>query len=135
MFIKLVKKDIESAAIGQIERISGEDVKRCYQCGNCSAGCPVAYAMDLSPTQMIRMLQLGRVEEAKNADSIWLCMGCLQCYSRCPKSLSAANIFEALRQTQLRSGRSNKEAEEMPLSFLKAAPEQALVCGFRKLVS
>ncbi|MBI5559666.1 MAG: 4Fe-4S dicluster domain-containing protein [Deltaproteobacteria bacterium] len=134
MNIKLVKEDIESALIRQLERISGEDVKKCYQCGNCSAGCPVAYAMDVPPAQMIRFLQLGRGGEAFGAGSMWLCVGCLQCYSRCPKNVSAASLFEALRQMRLRSGGGHEEVREIPLPFLKGAPQQALVCGFRKLV-
>jgi len=94
----------------------------------------VSYAMDLPPTRMIRALQLGRFDEAASAESMWICVGCLQCYSRCPQGVSAANIFEALRQLSLRSGRDKKEIKDIPIEFLKKAPQQAIVCGFRKFV-
>ncbi|MBI5599713.1 MAG: 4Fe-4S dicluster domain-containing protein [Deltaproteobacteria bacterium] len=135
MQIKLEKKDIESALIRQIERVSGEDLKKCYQCGNCSAGCPVSYAMDTPPTRMIRLLQLGKADDVMGGDAMWLCLGCLQCYSRCPKGVSAANLFEALRQMRLRSGIDHRPIMDVPAEFLKNAPQQAIVCGFRKLVS
>ena len=28
---------------------SGQPVQKCYQCGKCTAGCPVAFAMDYTP--------------------------------------------------------------------------------------
>ena len=104
MKIKLSKEDIDSALIRQLERMSGEDFKKCYQCGNCSGGCPVSYAMDVPPSQIIRFLQLGRVDKIAEANSMWVCVGCLQCYSRCPKGVSVANTLEAMRQLSLRKG-------------------------------
>jgi len=134
MNIKLENSSLKSPVVELIERISGELVSNCYQCGNCTGGCPVAYAMDIAPTQMIRMLQLGRVSEVLEAESQWICVSCLQCYSRCPKGVSAASLFEAVRQINLRSGRNHAEISGLAASFLKDAPQQALVCGFRKLV-
>lgn len=135
MKIKLANEDIQSAKVRRLERISGEDVKMCYQCGNCSAGCPVSYAMELPPTKLMRFLQLGKIEEVQNANSMWLCVGCLQCYSRCPKGVSVAAILEGMRQNALRKGNDRTEVQELPFPFLKKAPQQALVCGFRKFVS
>lgn len=135
MLFKLRKEDIDNATIRQLERMSGEDVRLCYQCGNCSGGCPVSYEMDVTPSQMIRLLQIGDYEAVLSAKSMWSCVGCLQCYSRCPKSVSAAGLFEGLRQLTLRKGEDHAKIEDMDMPLLKKAPQQALVCGFRKLVS
>lgn len=135
MKITLANEDVQSPKVRRLERISGEDVKKCYQCGNCSAGCPVSYAMELPPTKLMRYLQLGRMEDVQNANSMWLCVGCLQCYSRCPKGVSVAAILEGLRQNSLRKGTDRTEVGELPFPFLKKAPQQAIVCGFRKFVS
>ncbi|MFQ5736823.1 MAG: 4Fe-4S dicluster domain-containing protein [Thermodesulfobacteriota bacterium] len=135
MKIKLASEDINSAVIKRIERVSGEDLKMCYQCGNCSGGCPVSYEMELAPSQVMRMLQLGRVDDVAAANSMWICVGCLQCYSRCPKGVSVAAILEAMRQTTLRKGEDHDRIKDVPFPFLKEAPQQAIVCGFRKFVS
>ncbi len=135
MKIKLGQEDIDSALIQQIERMSGETIKRCYQCGNCSGGCPVSYAMDIPPSQIMRFLQLGRVEDVMAANSMWTCVGCLQCFSRCPQSVSVANTLEGLRQLVLRKGVDHDRIEDLPLPLLKNAPQQAIVCGFRKFIS
>jgi heterodisulfide reductase subunit C len=132
--IKLSNGDIQSTEVRRLERISGEDVKRCYQCGNCSGGCPVSYAMEIPPTKVMRFLQLGNIEDVRNANSMWLCVGCLQCYSRCPQGVSVAAILEGMRQDVLRKGASRTEVADVPFPFLKKAPQQAVVCGFRKFV-
>jgi heterodisulfide reductase subunit C len=91
--------------------------------------------MEHGPSQVIRFLQLGKVEEVMKANSMWVCVGCLQCYSRCPKCVSAASLLEALRQMSLRKGEDREEIKDLPFPFLKGAPQQAIVSGFRKLVS
>ena len=135
MNIKLEKDSLENPLIDELMRISGETLKRCYQCGNCSGGCPVSFAMELIPAQVMRMLQLGRIDDVMNANSMWLCVGCLQCYSRCPQSVSVAAVLEGMRQMTLRKGEDHEKIREIPVPFLKAAPQQAIVCGFRKFVS
>ena len=135
MLIKLGKENLQSEFVKLVERISGEELANCYQCGNCTGGCPVSFAMDFGPREIIRLLQLGQEDAAKNSNSMWLCVGCLQCYSRCPKGVSAAKILEALRQITLRKGEDHEQIKEIPFPFMKNAPQQAIVCGFRKFVS
>jgi heterodisulfide reductase subunit C len=135
MKIKIGKENLQSEFVQKVERISGETLSNCYQCGNCTGGCPVSYEMDYGPSQIIRLLQLGEEELVTNANSRWVCVGCLQCYSRCPKCVSAANILEALRQLTLRKGEDHENIRDIPFPFMKNAPQQAIVCGFRKFVS
>ncbi|MCK4847053.1 MAG: 4Fe-4S dicluster domain-containing protein [Deltaproteobacteria bacterium] len=135
MKLKLSGREINSASMEHLERVSGEDAKKCYQCGNCSAGCPVSYEMDMNPSEIIRFLQFGKIDDAMAANSMWVCVGCLQCYSRCPKGVSAASILEGLRQLTLRKGQDHDEVKDLPVEFIKKAPQQAIVSGFRKFVS
>lgn len=68
--------------LDQVENQSGQKVRICYQCGKCSAGCPVAYAMDLLPNQVMRLVQLGLKEEVLTCATIWLCASCETCATR-----------------------------------------------------
>mgnify|MGYP001589572925 FL=1 len=135
MKIRLSQAGIDGAEVRLIERVSGEDMKRCYQCGNCSGGCPVAYAMEVPPSQIMRFLQLGMTADVMNANSMWVCVGCLQCSSRCPQGVSVAGVLEGLRQITLRKGVDRTNVADIPVRFLEKAPQQAIVCGFRKFVS
>ncbi len=40
-----------------IKRTSGLDINVCYQCKKCTSGCPVSYAMDYTPTQLIHAIR------------------------------------------------------------------------------
>lgn len=116
----------------RVEELSGQEVLACYQCGNCSAGCPAAGAMDLLPNQIIRLLQLGQVEAALGARAIWYCAACLQCEARCPKGIDLARLTEALRTLALEKGFRHIEIEELSPETLAEMPQQAFIGGFRK---
>lgn len=117
-----------------LQDISGQDVRACYQCGKCTAGCPLASGMDLAPNQIIRLLQVGEVEQALAARSIWWCASCLTCAARCPKSVDPARVMEALRTVLMRRGVTHLEIPSLPAAVLAEAPQQALIGGFRKFV-
>jgi heterodisulfide reductase subunit C len=88
--------------LDQIESLSGQKVRICYQCGKCSAGCPIAYAMDLLPNQVLRLVQLGLKDEALTCATIWLCASCETCSTRCPREIEIVKVMDALRQTAVR---------------------------------
>ena len=79
-----------------LERVKA-DVADCYQCGNCSAGCPSAFTFDHTPNQIMRMLQLGMVDEVLASKSVQLCIQCLTCSARCPRNIDISGIFETLK--------------------------------------
>lgn len=82
----------------------GHNIQQCYQCGKCTAGCPVAFAMDIAPHQIIRMLQLGLLSETFKTETIWLCASCSTCSTRCPKEVDLANLMDNLRQMAIERG-------------------------------
>lgn len=93
----------------QIEEICGERISLCYQCGKCSAGCPVTYAMDYLPSQITRFAQLGLTDKAMKSSTIWICASCQTCSVRCPRGIDLAKIMDALRILAKRKGIVPKE--------------------------
>ena len=92
-----------------VERLSGTHVADCYQCGKCSAGCPMNEHMDLLPNQLIRLVQMGRMARALRSEAIWKCVSCLTCSTRCPKSVDCAAVMDALRELSLREGVASED--------------------------
>lgn len=92
------------AALAEIEKEAGTSVKLCYQCGKCTAGCPVAFAMDYPPRQVIRFLQLDLLDEALKAESIWICATCETCSARCPRGVDISSLMDTLRRRALKQG-------------------------------
>lgn len=106
----------------QIKELTGQAVEKCYQCGKCSAGCPLAPEMDISPNQIIHMLQLdfeNLYDKVLRSFTIWLCLTCETCYSRCPKEVDLPKIMEFLREESLRQNKVNPKARKI-VQFHKA---------------
>lgn len=82
---------------GQVCRESGQPVSNCYQCGKCTAGCPIANTMDIAPNRVIRMVQLGLKDKLLNSQTIWICAFCSTCSVRCPRGVDPARVMESLR--------------------------------------
>lgn len=99
--VNLTEKAQQSSQL--ISRLN-PDFRHCYQCGKCTAGCPVAFTMDVAPNQIIRMLQLGLIQEALNSETIWLCASCSTCSTRCPKNVDLARVMDRLRMIALQQG-------------------------------
>ncbi len=106
----------------KLHEATGESVFECYQCGKCTAGCPLAAEMDFAPNQIIRLLQLGLPEledEAVRSLAIWLCLTCEQCATRCPQDVELPRIMEYLRQQAVARGTIHPAAKDI-LAFHRA---------------
>jgi heterodisulfide reductase subunit C len=132
MKISLSRKVVQGEALKEVEALSGQALNACYQCGNCSAGCPFSFAMDIPPNQIIRLLQLGQVDEALKAKTKWICATCLTCTARCPKGIDFARIAEALRFIALRDKIDHRGPSNIDPELLAEVLQQGLVSGFRK---
>ncbi|MEO0009212.1 MAG: 4Fe-4S dicluster domain-containing protein [candidate division WOR-3 bacterium] len=121
-----------SQLVSRIEELSGQRVSECYQCGCCTAGCPVGELMDPPPNRAIRLLQLGRAEELLASEGIWVCASCLVCGTRCPRNVDYAKIAEACRALILRAKRSQVDPDVVNDQDLQDVPQQAFIASFRK---
>lgn len=96
------------------------NLRDCYQCGKCAAGCPMADDMDLSPQQVMRALQMGLTEKALSATSPWLCAQCMVCSTRCPQNIDITKIMrEVRRESHARGHRCIPESNAFETQFLK----------------
>ncbi|HQP27696.1 MAG TPA: 4Fe-4S dicluster domain-containing protein, partial [Syntrophales bacterium] len=92
------------------DMIGGVPIQRCYHCRKCTAGCPLAFAMEYNPNRIIKMIQMGMKEEVLGSSTIWMCASCETCVTRCPNQVDIARMMDALRQMSIESGRPAKEA-------------------------
>jgi heterodisulfide reductase subunit C len=122
---------VAGAFVRDVETISGQNLLACNQCGKCSSGCPVADALDVLPSAVIRMAQLG-LEEVLEARTIWTCASCLTCVSRCPKDVDLPRVMEALRTIAMQRGVQPPSLVELPAELVAELPQMAIIGGFRK---
>ncbi len=81
----------------ELEGYIEPNMNYCCQCGKCSAGCPVVEAYEYKPHQIISLIQAGQMEKIINSNTIWLCVECDICSTRCPEKISIASIMNHLR--------------------------------------
>ena len=94
----------DSAFLEGVEQRSAEKVSRCFQCRKCTIGCPLSFAMDVMPNQVMRMVQLGLWEELLRSKTIWICASCQTCTARCPNDIDIAHVMDTLRQMSREAG-------------------------------
>ena len=94
-------------------------VADCYQCGKCTAGCPMAEQMDLMPNAIMRLVQLGQEARAMACGAVWLCVACQTCTARCPQSVDPAGVMDALRQASVEEGAASATGQRT-ITFQKA---------------
>jgi heterodisulfide reductase subunit C2 len=135
MSVLMSRDPVTRAFIDKIENLAGQDLLACYQCGKCSAGCPMAKHMDIPPNQMIRFAQLGLMDDLLASESIWMCVSCLTCNSRCPKGVRIAEVIEVLRQMHLRVRKDHMDVREIAPEVLREVPPIALIASMRKFTS
>ncbi len=100
--------------LSEVGQASGQTLQACYQCQKCSAGCPVAYAMDLLPNQVLRHIQYDHREKVLGSKTIWICASCYACSVRCPNNIDIAKIMDTLREIAIRTG-SKPGEKEVPI--------------------
>jgi len=103
-----------------IKKLSGEDITHCYQCGKCTAGCPMAVDMDIMPNQVMRLVQINSKQRVLSSSAIWVCLTCETCSTRCPEEVDIAKIMDTLRKISMKEGYESPERDitEMNRIFL-----------------
>ncbi len=105
-----------------------EKLKYCFECGICTASCPVAELVPehYNPRILLHRLQLVDEKLLKSAE-LWLCAWCYSCHRQCPQGLSLPEIFQAVRKFAVENG--NLEGFNKALEIIrKKLPLPASCC-------
>jgi len=116
----------------RVMELSGQRLQACYQCGKCTAGCPVHSFMDIKPREMIRRI-LEDDREVLDSKTPWICATCFTCSARCPNEIDIARVMEALRAILLRAGVDHFSPSQLSQTDLEQLPQIALISCFRKM--
>ena len=134
IYLRVKISDKNEAFLKKIEELSDVNVRLCFQCGECTSSCPLAHEMDVLPSTLMRLVQLGQ-EDVLESKAIWVCSSCFNCYARCPRDIDVAAVIETLRQVNLRKKMDHVNLNEIPKEDLRRLPQMALISNLRKFTS
>lgn len=103
----------------ELQSQTDQNLMACYQCKKCSAGCPIAYAMDYTPAQIMEAIRLGMRDLVLKSRTAWLCASCETCTTRCPQEIDIAKAMDAVKTLAIKEG--IKPAIPQVYSFYKSA--------------
>ncbi len=108
MFVPRAISEYDLSVLDEITSITGaESLGYCYQCGKCTAVCPVDTVGDYSPRKIFRRTQLGA--SLIDSPDLWLCTTCRNCLRVCPKEVNMIKIMPAVREQAVLQGKAPEE--------------------------
>jgi heterodisulfide reductase subunit C len=109
-----------------VSKLGGRQLIDCYQCIRCTSGCTALKLLELKPHEIVKLVNLGLVEDLPSSDIIWTCVTCLKCVQRCPQKASPYHVMVALRNVAVERG------AKVPEGYLKIV-SQILETGLAEL--
>jgi len=94
----------QESLIEELERREETRISACYQCQKCASACPISFASDWLPSQIIQLIRLGCEREVLASRAIWLCVTCAACTARCPMGIDLAQVMDVLRRRAVEEG-------------------------------
>lgn len=97
----------------------GREIRKCIQCGTCSASCPLTDAMDYGPRSLFALIRDGKMAQVLNSNTPWTCVSCYQCTNRCPQEIPVTELMYTLKEiiTQSREKTRANKARDLHLAF------------------
>jgi quinone-modifying oxidoreductase, subunit QmoC len=89
---------VDSSLLQELKQYGHINVEACFNCGNCTAVCPLSTDSTPFPRNNIRMLQLGLKDRMLTSVDPWLCYYCGDCTATCPKGAEPAEAQMTMRR-------------------------------------
>jgi heterodisulfide reductase subunit C len=115
-----------------LSKLGGRELVNCFQCLKCTSGCTALKLLELKPHEIVKLVNLGFIDELALSDIIWTCVTCLKCVQRCPQKASPYHAIMALRNLAV-----EREAK-VPEALMKAVSqilETGLAEGVQKVTT
>jgi heterodisulfide reductase subunit C len=88
-----------------VQKATQADTAMCWTCSSCDAECPVEIATNrLRPQRIVRLANLGLIEELIVSPEIWYCQTCRRCTHICPNLVKPETVVRYARAAAVRCG-------------------------------
>lgn len=124
---------VDAGVLAEMRRFGAFDINACFNCGNCTAVCPLSKDNDAFPRRVIRYAQLGQRASIAASKEVWLCYYCGECSLTCPRQAEPGEFMASARRYSIAGFDPTTFARRMYRSKVFAL--SALVVLFAALVA
>jgi ferredoxin len=89
---------VDPTLMKRLKKFGAFDVDACFDCGNCTAICPLSSPSTAFPRKMITYAQLGLEGKMLESPDMWLCDYCGECSRTCPRQADPSEFMMAARR-------------------------------------
>jgi ferredoxin len=89
---------VDPSLLDDIKEYGAVNTEACFNCGNCTAICPLTDDEHPFPRSTIRLLQMGMRDRLLESTDPWMCYYCGDCTKTCPKGAEPAETMMAARR-------------------------------------
>lgn len=114
--MSMAKPNLESRE-KVLSKLSTRELVNCFQCLKCTSGCTALKLLELKPHEIMKLVNVGFIDELASSDIIWTCATCLKCIQRCPQKASPYHVIMALRNLAV------ERETKIPEEYLKAVSQ------------
>ena len=82
----------------ELKQYGDINIESCFNCGNCTAICPLSTDGTPFPRNNIRMVQVGLKERGLESLDPWLCYYCGECSETCPRQAEPGEAQMTIRR-------------------------------------
>jgi len=94
---------VDPNLLTELKKYGDVKIESCFNCGNCTAICPLTTEEDNFPRRMIRFAQLGLRDRLLASKELWLCYYCGECTITCPRKAEPGEYMAAARRYAIAS--------------------------------
>ena len=87
----------------EIQKYGAANIEACFNCGNCTAICPLSGDGANFPRTIIRYAQIGLQDRLLSSEHLWLCYYCGECSDTCPREAAPGEFMAAARRFAIAS--------------------------------
>jgi ferredoxin/nitrate reductase gamma subunit len=106
---------VDGSLYTELQRFGTIDIRACFNCGTCTATCPLAEEDALFPRRIIRYAQVGLKDALLSSKELWTCYHCGECSESCPTQADPGEFMAAARRYAIASYDHTRLARTMYL--------------------
>jgi len=89
---------VDPGLLEELKEYGAVAPEKCFNCGNCTAICPLSSSETPFPRDTIRLVQIGLKQRLLTSTDPWLCYYCGDCSATCPREAEPGETLMAARR-------------------------------------